>query len=96
MDLEIFKPIQNFEMYEVSNHGNIRRYGRNLKPVKQGDNLTLKLTVKGKRHNFGIPKIVAKHFMENYNESSKVKHKDGNKSNNHVDNLYQLFKPKNA
>jgi hypothetical protein len=90
---EIFKPMQNFEKYEISSYGNIRRYGRNLKPIKQGSNLTLKLSDKGKRYNISIPKMVAKHFMENYKETSHVFHKDGNKENNNVNNLYQLFNP---
>lgn len=41
----------------------------------------------GKNHNVLVHRLVAYAFVEGFNPSLEVNHKDGNKDNNHKDNL---------
>lgn len=45
------------------------------------------LTIKGKYYNCQAHRLVAEHFIDNPNNLPVVHHKDGNKLNNHVNNL---------
>ena len=81
------------DYYEVSNYGNIRN-AKTKKIRKQN------LTKKGKycfvsgslgsredKITFRVHKAVAETFISNPSNLPEVNHKDGNKLNNHVDNL---------
>ena len=101
--LEIWKPIKEFEgIYEVSNTGKIRsltrkvKMGRGyrifeatiLKPQIDKDGyFKVNLSKNGKKKRFFVHRLVAEAFIENPNNFPVVNHKDGNKQNNHVDNL---------
>lgn len=82
--------------YEVSNHGRVRR----LKPgngtwpgrliaTKTGMNgyRLLALNYNGKRKTTSTHRLVAEAFIGPIGEGGIVHHIDGDKSNNHVDNL---------
>lgn len=93
---EIWKDVKGYEnKYQVSNLGNVRslNYHReghiqNLK-LKQdkGGYVTVGLcknsVVKWKK----VHRLVCKSFIPNPNNKSQVNHKDGDKTNNHVNNL---------
>lgn len=90
--MEIWKDIKGFrELYQVSNLGRIRRKDT-LKVLKP---LTISKGYKGvrlyktteKATTKKIHRLVAEYFIDNPLDLPQVNHKDGNKSNNKVDNL---------
>lgn len=89
---EIWKPIKGYEgLYEVSNFGNVRnvetKRNRNIKYDRNGY-ATIVLSKNKTYKNILIHKIVSDTFMENKENMKYVLHKDGNKLNNKVSNLY--------
>lgn len=103
MKKEIWKDIIGYEgLYQVSDLGNIRslpkiRDGkfRNeykiLKPRKVKDGYLMVALYKDKKaKNVQIHRIVAKHFLENYDDKLEVNHKDFNKGNNSLDNIEMI------
>ena len=94
---EIFKVIEEYPEYEVSNHGRIRYKNKIInESIDQngykyfciyndaGDKL-----IDGKR----IHRQVANAFLPNINNEQIVKHRDDNKENNNVNNLYYYTLP---
>jgi hypothetical protein len=49
--------------------------------------MCVNLINKGKKYNKRVHRLVAKAFILNYNNLKQVNHKDGDKTNNHIDNL---------
>ena len=91
--MEEWKDIRGFEeKYQISNYGHVRRK----------DNLSL-LTLTFDKHGSGyqrcnlfngikdnckyVHRLVAEAFLDNSRSKAHVHHKDGNKFNNHVENL---------
>lgn len=76
--------------YQVSNTGKVLGLKRG-KELKQHHNskgyLRVTLTKEGKRPRFVVHRLVASAFIENPHEYPQVNHKDGDKENNHVENL---------
>lgn len=91
---EIWKKIDGFENYEVSNMGNVRslNYNNTGKPknLKQKINRygynEVKLSKNNKTKNFLVSTLVAKHFIKNNNPDKEVMH-IGDINNNSVNNL---------
>lgn len=93
---EVWKPIEGYEgLYEVSNYGNVRRvfrYGRpyispcKCKVTKDGYYEST-LVKENKPKSIRTHRLVAKAFCENPENKLEVNHIDGNKLNNHADNL---------
>lgn len=80
--------------YEVSDHGRVRSFPRAttpggiLKPGKSNGYMTVALHTHGKRKTMGVHRLVAIAFIgEPPFDDAQVNHKDGDRSNNHVDNL---------
>lgn len=88
---EIWLPVKDFETsYEVSNTGKIRSFRTKqiLKTyVINSGYKAIKFTVQTKRTSHLIHRLVAIAFLEKEESKFFVNHKDGNKLNNHVNNL---------
>ena len=103
MKLEVWKPIENYPNYQVSNFGNVKSKERYTKARKEQiihrkERLLKQLTdSKGYLYvrlyndkgfkNIKVHRLVANSFLENPNNLPQVNHIDGNKQNNNVFNL---------
>jgi hypothetical protein len=89
---EIWLDVNGYEgLYKISNSGRVwsvkRKMFRSLFVGKDGY-LRVHFNVPGKRKHFLIHRLVAYHFIGNpSNETFEVNHIDGNKRNNHWENL---------
>lgn len=99
-NMEIWKRIKDFNEYEVSNKGRVRRWHRwpnkkgemtytMLKPNKlnKKNYYLIRLYKDAKQYAFLLHRIVAQTFIENPNNLPIVMHLDDNGLNNSVDNL---------
>lgn len=100
---EIWKAVPGyFGHYEVSNHGNVRSIDKLVnfwlgQRMVKGRNLIdwvlpcgykcVALCRDGGKSSQYVHRLVASAFIDKYDESLVVNHKDGNKLNNHVENL---------
>lgn len=90
--IEEYVKIQYAPDYMVSNFGNIKSCKRNkekilsLSHTKDGY-LKCALSVNGKSITYRVNRLVAEHFIPNKDNKPTVNHIDGNKENNHVNNL---------
>lgn len=90
MRKEQWKAIKGFEkLYEICADGRIKaRSGKIIRPYDNGVGyLTVHLYKNGERHTRKIHRLVAEAFISNPERKPQVNHIDGNKANNHVDNL---------
>lgn len=83
--MEIWKEIENFRDYKISNLGRVMNKDNRI--LKNLDNGKGYLFIKLKGAKFYIHRLVAKHFVVNINNKIQVNHIDGNKSNNNFENL---------
>lgn len=99
---EIWKPINDNILYEVSNFGNIRHVVKKIKRKFRLSNngySRLNLSVPNEKYKlkgYMVHRLVAIHFLKNEKNLNIVNHIDGNKTNNHVDNLEWCTQKKNA
>lgn len=92
---EIFKDIEGYEEYQISNFGRVKSLNYNrtgkekiLKSYSNTDGyLQVDLYKQGKRKGFKIHRLVADTFLDNPNNYEEVNHIDEDKTNNHVTNL---------
>ena len=87
---EIWKPIENYEQYSISNLGNVYSSKRNriLKPTNTTKGyVQVHLSKNGNVVNAPIHRLVAKAFIANPFNKPQVNHIDGDKHNNRVENL---------
>jgi hypothetical protein len=87
MTAEIWKDITGYEgRYAISNFGNVKNIKTNYKrtPVRQPSGF-YGIYLDTKTHF--IHSLVAKHFINNPYNAKRLEHIDGNKSNNHMNNL---------
>lgn len=88
LSFEEFRDIKNYENYEVSNLGRVRRNGKILRPFKDKDGyLLVVLSKNGIRKTVRVHRLVALSFLPNPNKYPQINHKDEDKANNTVDNL---------
>lgn len=95
---EIWKPIDGFEGYWISNLGNVKSFkvdkinGKLMKPYRTTKGyLQIDISLDGRKRNnrvhLSIHRLVASAFIPNPYNLPQVNHKDENKENNCVDNL---------
>lgn len=103
---EMWRWVDGYEgLYMVSNKGNIKRVGK-ARGAKVGRILKLAhsgggypqvgLTKNCEKKIFRVHRLVAKAFLEPVEGKPFVNHKDGNKTNNVVDNLEWCTRSENA
>lgn len=100
MNKEYWKPMVDYEkFFEISSKGRIRSLSREVigrknvigKVLKhnlcRGGYPTIRLSINGKKFSKRLHREVAKAFIPNEKELPQVNHKDGNKTNNLINNL---------
>lgn len=93
--IEIWKPIANFENYEISNYGRVKSLNYNhanqerilVPEVTKKGYLRICLSKNNIKYKFRIHRLVAEAFIQNPDNLPQVNHKDEDKINNCVDNL---------
>lgn len=81
-------PVENFENYEISPEGKLRRTKTEEEiKINPGEYFRITLRNNGEKWNTRIHIIVAKQWIPNPHNLKYVNHKDGNKHNNNVTNL---------
>jgi len=96
--------IKELERYEIYKDGTIINLIRN-KPVKFSQDV--KGYMKARLHSnlskhkdgrkpFRLHRIIARAFLDDWAENLQVNHKDGNKLNNHIDNLEMMTPSQNV
>lgn len=90
-------------LYQVSNHGKVKSLARKIiwdkgsrevkdkllsnKTKNTSGYLQVSLSKDGKSKIVTIHRLVAKHFLKDFNKNLTINHKDGNKLNNNIENL---------
>lgn len=98
--MEIWKTIDGFKNYEVSNLGNVKsKYFNKEKILKfrvtKFGYIRVMLQENGVKKECLVHRLVAKAFIKNNNLTLEVNHKDLDKSNNRVENLEWVTKSQN-
>lgn len=90
---ERWEPIPGYENYMVSDRGVVknRKTGRICRPYDKGRNgaRVSVLTADGYKNSLAVHRLVAAAFLTDYYAERNVYHKDKDKSNNDITNLYQ-------
>ena len=93
IDGEIWRDVVGYKyLYQVSNFGRVksfqRRNTRVIKPsVDSGGYMKVALSRDGKTKNHNVHILVARAFVSNLDNKPEVNHKNGDKWNNHFENL---------
>lgn len=91
--MEYWKTIEGYEDYEVSSLGRIRSNKSNRKSIilkerySKDGYIQYALLKNGKAKYIRIHRLVAEYFIPNPENKPTVNHKDGDKTNNCVENL---------
>lgn len=89
---EVWKTIEEFPNYQISNLGNVKSLTKNrlLSTTAKKHlyaSLNLGQSYKGNNTRRYVHRLVATYFLPNPKNDSEVNHKDGNKRNNNAENL---------
>ena len=94
---EEWKYIIGYEdLYMISNYGRVKNNKNYLLIPSIKEYKAVGLSKNSKQKSYRIHRLVAMAFIENPNNYPVVNHKDGNKLNNHVDNLEWCTKSQNS
>ena len=86
-----WKRIKDYEHYMINEEGVVKNYKNQIiKPIynKKSKQLTYKLSKNSKSKTFLIHRLLAINYIENPSEYLYVRHRDNDKRNNKLDNLY--------
>ena len=88
----IWKTIEGYENYMVSNMGEVKSFyksneGVNLKPTLRGSYYSVALTNNTGLKRFSVHRLVAQAFIPNINDEPYINHKNGDKLDNRAFNL---------
>jgi hypothetical protein len=87
---EVWGEIEGFPNYAISNYGEIVniKFNRIIKPRSNSRGYShVILFTEGIRKEFYVHQLVASVFLGDFRVGTHIQHKDGDKSNNHVNNL---------
>lgn len=86
--MEMLRRIKEFNNYAISNQGYVKNIStnKNIKSFKTNSGY-LQVSLTSGHKKFYIHRLVATYFIENPINYKCVNHKDGNKTNNKIDNL---------
>lgn len=97
---EIWKPIPDYEDYQISTFGRVKSFKRGaqkiLKPMIGRGYLRIALTKNGKTKIFSVHRLVTLAFIPNPQNKPQINHIDGCKLNNFVDNLEWMTASENT
>lgn len=96
---EIWKPIKGFEdRYSISNFGNIIsiKTKKVLKPSTRNGYRIIVLLNETNRKTVSVHREVLNNFIGIPRQDQECNHKDGNKKNNHVNNLEWVTRRENV
>jgi len=86
--VSVTMPIDFRGKYFINACGKVRNLKRELKfQTKWNGYNNVSFTMNGKTRTFKVARLVALHFIANPENKPMVNHKDGNKLNDHIDNL---------
>lgn len=87
--MEVWKKINEFPNYYISNKGNIRKgvNGKNLKTFVRNGYMSINLYNENECKQKYVHRLVGEAFIENPNNYPQINHKDENRCNNNVSNL---------
>lgn len=97
--MEIWRTINNWSNYEVSNLGRVRnkKTGRILRQyVNEFGYSIVDLHNYGKVKHYRVHRLVAQSFLPSRQNCNQVNHKDGNKANNNSSNLEWVTQSENV
>lgn len=91
-DAEIWKPIEGYSDYSISNYGRVlslkSELPKILKPGANGHGYHRVHLLKDSKDKYpNVARLVAKAFIPNPENKHQINHIDGNKTNNHISNL---------
>ena len=86
--IDIWKDVPGFiRFYQVSNNGKVKRDDKILKNQLRVGYPKVTLHANGLIKQIAVHRLVAEVFIPNPENKPEVNHKDGDKTNNHKDNL---------
>jgi len=96
--VEVWKPVVGYEgLYEVSDQGRVKGPKGFVKPKPTNRGyIRTELWQSGTRWRPSLHRLVAEHFIPNPRQCPQVNHKDGDKTNNAVNNLEWCTASENA
>jgi hypothetical protein len=96
--MEIWKDINGYEgYYQISSYGRVKNVETNKILIGDTNNIGYRrvwLYIPVKKRYF-VHRLVAIHFCRGYRDGFVVNHKDGDKLNNHADNLEWVTRSEN-